>query len=638
MEVIKREKEKKWLRLLMLPLSIVVGIIPLIVRMKETHPKESIQSDSLHISEYFDCFSQNKAYVLMITSIIMLILLFFFWDKYYIKRNKYIKIGLCGVGIFTVAAVLSTVCSEYRELAIWGTYDRAEGFITISCYIIVFLYSIYAFNEYNNIYFIIVPLMILIVCNVILGVSQYFGQDLYMTSDFVKKLIVPDEMAEVREQLAISYAEGRVYGTVGHYNYMGSFAALLVPFFAILTIMLKGITKKIGLGVVLIGILFLLFGSTSRAGLVGVVCAVLLILILLGKLIIKHWKIGLVIIGTLGILLVVFNFITSGSIFSRIPSLAKDILQVAHIGGEKVDYRDYLPMREFKNEDGEVIVVLQEGEMHFNLVDEKIVVTDSEGNLINYEKVKNETNQDDDGRIYGTYTTQNADYSNIEFVLGTLYIDEQDTDAILIRTAGDEVHFTCRIDYDKQTIQQIDEWSGKDVEQETSPSFGFKGHEKLGSARGYIWSRTLPMLKDTIFIGKGPDNFVAYFPKYDSLAKLWAYGVSKYIIDKPHDLYLQIAYNEGILALIGFLLLTGSYLIQSIKLYAFKKSYNKNQVFGMAIMAGIVGYLVAGIFNDSVVSVAPIFWTFLGIGFALNDKLSKEDQVMNKEQKVETIV
>ena len=35
-------------------------------------------------------------------------------------------------------------------------------------------------------------------------------------------------------------------------------------------------------------------------------------------------------------------------------------------------------------------------------------------------------------------------------------------------------------------------------------------------------------------------------------------------------------------------------------------------------MLGVIGYLIAGISNDSCVTIAPIFWVLLGIGFAVN--------------------
>ena len=44
---------------------------------------------------------------------------------------------------------------------------------------------------------------------------------------------------------------------------------------------------------------------------------------------------------------------------------------------------------------------------------------------------------------------------------------------------------------------------------------------------------------------------------------------------------------------------------------------------GVAILAAVLGYAVAGLFNDSVVSVAPVFWVLLGIGISINLRLSK---------------
>jgi hypothetical protein len=43
---------------------------------------------------------------------------------------------------------------------------------------------------------------------------------------------------------------------------------------------------------------------------------------------------------------------------------------------------------------------------------------------------------------------------------------------------------------------------------------------------------------------------------------------------------------------------------------------------GGAAFIGVIGYLAAGFFNDSIVSVAPLFWILLGIGISINIKLS----------------
>ena len=54
------------------------------------------------------------------------------------------------------------------------------------------------------------------------------------------------------------------------------------------------------------------------------------------------------------------------------------------------------------------------------------------------------------------------------------------------------------------------------------------------------------------------------------------------------------------------------------RLYALRREYRTEQAMGISVMLGIVGYLAAGMFNDSVVSVAPVFWILLGVGAALN--------------------
>ena len=60
------------------------------------------------------------------------------------------------------------------------------------------------------------------------------------------------------------------------------------------------------------------------------------------------------------------------------------------------------------------------------------------------------------------------------------------------------------------------------------------------------------------------------------------------------------------------------YTVDSIKLYICKKKYNNSDIMGIITFLSIAGYLTAGIFNDSVISVAPVFWIVFGVGLALN--------------------
>lgn len=157
---------------------------------------------------------------------------------------------------------------------------------------------------------------------------------------------------------------------------------------------------------------------------------------------------------------------------------------------------------------------------------------------------------------------------------------------------------------------------------ENADHIGFEGKEQLGSSRGYIWSRTLPLLKNCLIKGYGADTFTYVFPQNDVLAKYYSYSqfnAGFYItVDKPHNMYLQMFYSNGLIALIAFLVIVVFYLVDCFRLYALRREYRREQTMGAAIMLGVVGYLTAGLFNDSVVSVAPVFWILLGTGAALN--------------------
>ena len=623
----RKTKEKKLMHIMLLPVMILLGVVPAIVRISEVNSTDIEQGQIFHLSRFYEYFAQYKARWIFGMAIAMIILWFFCYDKKYIKKENYTIVSIGGAGLFILGAIASTVFSEHKEIALWGVYNRAEGLMMILCYILMFTYMIYAFNTYGDVRFIVLPLVFLILVNTFLGVMQYYDKDLFRNPGWILNLVVPDSFenyTDFRELLCKSHATKNIYGTMFHYNYMGSFGAMMVPLFWVLFLFVKGAKKKIVLGISLLCSLFLLLGSTSRAGAVGCIVAVVILGIALVRIMMKHWKYSLVSILSLGILLVAFNAFSGGHISSRIPSLVQDMVAIVGGGsGEEIDYRDYLPIREFKSVDGEMLVVLQNGELHFKLIQGEVQVTDQNGEKVAYEHIVDESYEGLEGfeAYEGNYVAVNPDLSIIQYSIWNTYLEDGSLASILkIETTDGKLCFTCKLEREENKIEQIDLISGKIIEQEEAPYIGFKGKERLGSARGYIWSRSLPILKETYLIGKGPDNFIFYFPRYDRLAKMWAYnGAANTIVDKPHNLYLQIAINEGGLALIGFLIMVGAYIINSLRLYAFKSEYRKEEAVGLAVMVSIIGYLIAGIFNDSIVSVAPIFWILLGTGVAINE-------------------
>jgi len=155
---------------------------------------------------------------------------------------------------------------------------------------------------------------------------------------------------------------------------------------------------------------------------------------------------------------------------------------------------------------------------------------------------------------------------------------------------------------------------GETLEAQKDIRYG-EGFTTLGSGRGYIWYKTFGMMKDTLVTGNGPDTYVMKFPHADAFKE----NFNK-ITDKPHNLYLQIAVNQGLIALLAFLFLNTYAFHKLFKRIDYRLEDRKDQIF-IILCAPLFGYLVTSLFNDSVVSVAPLYWAMLGMMFSvLNSK------------------
>jgi hypothetical protein len=150
-----------------------------------------------------------------------------------------------------------------------------------------------------------------------------------------------------------------------------------------------------------------------------------------------------------------------------------------------------------------------------------------------------------------------------------------------------------------------------------SESAVFTDYESLGSGRGFIWSRTIPILKKHILLGSGADTFVFEFPQNDYVGR-YNNGFFSSILTRPHNMFLQMGVQTGVLSLLAFLVFYGFYFISCIRLYMNNSFETYFSQIGAAIFVGTIGYMVSGLFNDSTVAVSPVFWALIGIGMAVN--------------------
>lgn len=141
-----------------------------------------------------------------------------------------------------------------------------------------------------------------------------------------------------------------------------------------------------------------------------------------------------------------------------------------------------------------------------------------------------------------------------------------------------------------------------------------------------MWINTLPVLKECILIGKGPGNFAYAFNQNEVVGLLNKHGSYKFVVDKPHNWYLQIGVNTGLLSLICVLGLMLRYIKSGVTCYCASKNHDKGEgmVFEKALWAGLIAFCVTGLVNDSIVAVNPIFWLLFGVGScAVDNKRGK---------------
>ena len=135
-----------------------------------------------------------------------------------------------------------------------------------------------------------------------------------------------------------------------------------------------------------------------------------------------------------------------------------------------------------------------------------------------------------------------------------------------------------------------------------------RGQDSFGSYRLGVWRQTIALSREHLLLGNGPDTF--WFAFREHLQKV---GVSfPESFDNPHNEYLALLVNDGLPALLCYLLLLGCTLRKCRK--------NPRQ---WALLAGLTAYGVQGIFSFSICIVAPMFWAALGMGAGGDEQLSQ---------------
>lgn len=616
----------------LLPVLIALCIIPLIILTKdyETEFSQFIWFNNEERSQ-IDSFEYAKSILVIIMGGISAAILCFREYSNTQKKKRLFEgasIPVCVLwGIYLIMVILSSVLSKYPNLAFTGGgYGQWQTMWVLLAYGMLFMYAYLYINSENRGILMIKCMMITTGLLSLLGTLQTAGCN-PLKWQWVQNIITSRSTTE-----AISFADGvsSVILSFNNPNYVGPYIALVLPvviaFIAIRASedKTKRILCKIAGVLIAAGLVISLFGVSSSAGLIavagGIVFAVILILASVfsrpkpekeavcqtgeaeqdpdrSK---KNFpKKGILIGAAAVVLLVAAGIFAVNSTFvkntaNRLLQGSEDTRNIASIVNKKDELKVTL-----RNDTKFTLGMHfdQNGALSFTAYDDQKQPIE-----VQYDSNNNQ------------YTLSDERFSMITLNPNNFSLENNIYSGFKFNDVPNSISFT---------FMYVDgEWKyytpfGKLMKLHTVESFGFKDSQNIANRRGFIWSRTIPLMKDYWFTGIGPNAFIIAFPNDDFVGSKRV-GDTTTLVDKPHNAFLQTFIQTGGVSAIAYAGLWIVYMVCGIRILWGRKKYTDLEKISMGLLTGMFAFFIAELTNDTVVGTQNIYWILLGTGFAIN--------------------
>jgi O-antigen ligase len=570
----------------LIPIFIVICIIPLIMKYKLYDSGMSKYTWFNTNGNREDYFLYYKQWWVVIISGFMITITAFktYFDK---KSIRFLPVFI-PLAFYAALSLLSAVFSKYSSFSYSGSFDQFENVFALLGYCVIAYYTFLFIKNEHDLRTLVTYILIAAFIMSVIGIMQFIGHDLIMT-EFGKGLIFPSEFIKTHD-ISLNFGNNRVYLTLFNPNYVGVYVALLLPIIMLLLLFTKKIKHIIILAFAMIGLAICIVGSGSVTGILCVGIAILFALVFMWRYLLKRIYITIPVIILLIISLFVANSLTDRVIEQRIKNMFKN---------NSWTY----PISEMNTNDDNVSLTYNQNKLYvtYSLND------DQTASIIPYDKDMNAIPCNYDA------ATNTLSITDEKFAGITLGVEQNGI--FYINTANKNWYFSNQTGDGK--YYYIND-AGKFDKLYTAPSKFFEGNELFASNRGYIWSRSIPLLKKYIILGSGPDTYTLVYPQNDYL-NMTKSNLGGGILTKPHNLYLQKGIQTGVLSLIAYLIFYGMYFISSVRLYIKGRFNSYYAKVGIAVFIGTFAYMLTGVTNDSSITTAPVYWAIMGVGIAANN-------------------
>lgn len=592
-------------------LLFLIGMTPLLNRMVVV---ETTQLDRMLTNQlrYFDLFGFFKSQCALSIGAVALLLLLLLALTRQLSTMDWKMAG--AALLFMAMTILSTALSPVQGVAITGLFDRYEGAGVWICYLLTFLLGAAAMKQQRDWRGLQAALYFMLCFQLVLGISQFFRMNI-LDTPIVRSLIMDPKLVEFYKIGTLS-GEGSVYGTVNNPNFYSQTLALL----AVLPLTSVVLGKGKWFPRILLGVTGMVLAFTNcSGGFFGFAAGTFVVYSMVGSERKLNRVDGLLLAPLLcaGIIsLLGVKVVSTGDILlcAAIPAAA--------ILGQRARQHVAAISSMSKQKLLAAMAVLLCGLILFaavpNAHEKKVQALDIVGNRLTVDYPM--------GRLI-----LETDADNSVSVLGSdghLLLKGLKQDSVKIEALDEVLNITPENGFARIELKRLGakfsvvEGNIYALDSRYQPmvldnpeSWGFDGRETFGSGRGFIWSRSLPLLKRTLVWGVGPDVFPFVFPQRDYVGKI-NFGSPNILVDKPHNWFLQVALGTGFLSLAALL-----YIWKRIWHYgtfaANQRACPQSVTIGITAISFLTVYMVSGLLYDSVISVSlwvwPTFGAFVGL-------------------------
>ena len=316
---------------------LVVGLIPLAVRVRDVHyPSPLTTWAVLPAGRYFDAFAFFRLELLVvITGAIVIVVLL----KLYYESDRLLDHGIYlhrPMVAFGCLVAVATLANPYPNIAFWGAYQRYEGAVAYFCYLFLFIGAAVFLKKDRQkraIFFVILAAGLI---HALIGISQFFGFD-PLQVDLVQRVYIPSEYLSLfKEEGGIKFQFAhKAYGLTYNPNYFGGLMAMLFPVALVLFLYARS-TLGLMASFLAVGTLGAgLIAPTSAGALIAAALAVLALLLLTRQDFRRYYK-RLLVLFLIGLLLAsAADVYSGGKVKNEIKSMQRKLAGAIVSGREE---------------------------------------------------------------------------------------------------------------------------------------------------------------------------------------------------------------------------------------------------------------------------------------------------------------